>query len=139
MQECPIPKPFRYLLLVVICASHQANRTVASVVEGPVARIALENKAAASAGGQVAAAIRDEAVSDHAVPDTRNLHPPLPYTPWVVLLSATEKVENAHGQHTLIYTQRNCTSDKKPTPSSPQLTPFPHSLSLLPRGENCKL
>ena len=55
------------MLLVVVCASHSTNLTVASVARGRIAQSALENEAVAAGGGQSAADARDRAQSESAV------------------------------------------------------------------------
>ena len=63
-QENPPHGNLWYLLLVVVCASHSTNLTVASVARGKIAQSALENEAVAAGGGQSAADALDRAQSE---------------------------------------------------------------------------
>ena len=66
-QENPPHGNLWYLLLVVVCASHSTNLTVASVARGRIAQSALANAAVGAGGGQSAADARDRAQSESAV------------------------------------------------------------------------
>ena len=66
MQERAVHENLTYLLFVVACANHQANRTIASFAEGRIGRIAAEHTAAAASGPASAVEAREEAAKDTA-------------------------------------------------------------------------